>query len=176
MFQRLGSLNLCEDVAASLVLSVAAATSPVTSGRCCRRNFGKCIIIVVLKRYKNSRGARRAFRWICVTLCHTHTHDPQPECFATRDGHRDDYCGSRPQRAPDKLLRDARQQRNGVSHTVHKLCFAFVNFSTQTEQSNSENVSFCMPGRACQDVSVVLCASPRARGQHLAIHEQTCDA
>ena len=38
--------------------------------------------------------------------------------------------------------------------------------STLTEQSNSEDVSFGMSGRAWQDVSVVICASPRARGQY----------
>ena len=79
----LSSLNLREDVAASLMLSVVAAANPLTSDRCSSRNFGICIIIVVLKRYKNTRGARRALRSICVTLCHTH--DPQTGCFATRD-------------------------------------------------------------------------------------------
>ena len=38
--------------------------------------------------------------------------------------------------------------------------------STLTEQSNSEDVSFGTSGRAWQDVRVVICASPRARGQY----------
>ena len=40
--------NLCEHVAVSLVPSVAAAASSGTSVRCSRRNFGTCIIAVVL--------------------------------------------------------------------------------------------------------------------------------
>ena len=45
--------------------------------------------------------------------------------------------------------------------------FAFINF-LNPEQSNSEDVSFSMPGRAWQDVLsfATVRASPEARGQH----------
>ena len=45
---REGTKNLCKDVAASWVPSVAAAASSGTSVRCSGRNFGICTITVVL--------------------------------------------------------------------------------------------------------------------------------
>ena len=64
------------------------------------------------------------------------------------------------------------KSRGGASYG-----FAFVNF-INTDQSNSEDVSFSMPGRACQDVSVVIydrTHQSRAGGQYSAIPEQPCD-
>ena len=43
------------------------------------------------------------------------------------------------------------------------LRFAFVNF-LNTDQSHSEDVSFSMPGRACQDGSVVIYDRTRQSG------------
>ena len=56
MFQRLVTVNFCEDVAASLVPTVAAAASSGTSVLYSRHNFSSCIITVMLP----SRG-----RFLC---------------------------------------------------------------------------------------------------------------
>ena len=55
----------------------------------------------------------------------------------------------------------------GVGHDerIVPLTVLPLSTSTLTEQSNSQDVSVCMPRRAWQDVSVVIGASPRARGQ-----------
>ena len=52
--------------------------------------------------------------------------------------------------------------------------FAFVYFLNSDRAEQFRN-SFCMPRRASQVVGVVFCASPGARSQYSAIHEQPCD-
>ena len=65
-----------------------------------------------------------------------------------------------------------------TSSTVPVAVLPSSTSATLTEQSVSEDISFSVPGRASQDVSVFmrLSAPAQARRQYCAISEQPCDA